>query len=189
MLQAPPAQQGAPPERSAADAQELMKQIVARMPTDKADVFAYPIAWAAYDGVPQCCLTTACRLRCMRPWPRVHDCVCCSTRSDRRHRNLSCRLRCSAGCQSAFAAAVPCRAARLFYIVCNMRRRHWAGGEEEDEPVGHEDHQGAARRGGADPGAGRLRCFFSRGPAAKRLQTCIPVIWPCRHRGRQCATA
>ena len=43
-------QQGAQPERSAADAQELMKQIVARMPTDKADVFAYPIAWAAYDG-------------------------------------------------------------------------------------------------------------------------------------------
>ena len=50
MMQASPAQQGAPPERSVEDAQELMKQIVARMPTDKADVFAYPIAWAAYDG-------------------------------------------------------------------------------------------------------------------------------------------
>ena len=39
--------------------QELMKQIVARMPTDKADVFAYPIAWAAYDGAP---LRWACAL-------------------------------------------------------------------------------------------------------------------------------
>jgi hypothetical protein len=48
--QASPAQQGATPERSKADAHELMQKIVARMPTDKADVFAYPIAWAAFDG-------------------------------------------------------------------------------------------------------------------------------------------
>ena len=34
-----------------------MKQIVARMPTDKADVFAYSIAWAAYDGAFSCQLT------------------------------------------------------------------------------------------------------------------------------------
>ena len=33
-----------------ADTQELMKQIVARMPTDKGAVFSYPIAWATYDG-------------------------------------------------------------------------------------------------------------------------------------------
>ena len=57
--QASPAQQGATPERSEADAQELMKKIVARMPTDKADVFAYPIAWAAFDGVGSGCLSNA----------------------------------------------------------------------------------------------------------------------------------
>jgi len=92
-MQASPAQQGAPPKRSAADAQELMKQIVARMPTDKADVFAYPIAWAAYDGA-----VTMQPNRCV-PSPFVcalgPECTIPSaglTRASSRHHIRTCRL-------------------------------------------------------------------------------------------------
>ena len=56
-MQASPAQQDTSLPLSETEADELkkkrdelMKKIIARMPSSKADVFAYPIAWAAYDG-------------------------------------------------------------------------------------------------------------------------------------------